>query len=161
MQKTGDNYFFYYGEFDSNGKKKGNDYFLYNSNKDTLMYGSMENDNFTSGYITAYDHEGKLIDILQLEMNEKMKIVYYTRSEDLSITEDIKDKMMRFRNILVDPKNDHFGNIFNAFKNNYSFVNSVNYSKFESTEMYPKIYNFTTDYNDFKVISTIEKELHL
>ena len=39
--KRQDNYYLYYGGFDSSGKKSGNDCFYYNSTEDKVLYGTI------------------------------------------------------------------------------------------------------------------------
>ena len=160
MAKIGDKYHVYYGSFDSKGKKSGNDCFYYNADKDRVLYGKFDRDNFVSGYLSTFDGDGNSQDILKVEFNADNKIESYKQGEE--IEKDVRDEMAKtmtdFRSILLNE--DWFGMVYNKFKEGTETLEEkikMGVDLYDSKEDFPTMLGLTADYNDISIYRVLQK----
>ena len=82
LQKKGDDYYLYHGNFTKDGKKNDENGFYYSAKFDRLFYGKIENDIFVKGYVVYFNPDEGNID----------NIVYANFDKDLNISNIILDK---------------------------------------------------------------------
>lgn len=159
--KRNNNFYVYYGNFNNQGKKDDNECYYYNATKDKIYYGKVKNDKFISGYITNFNEDGYIVDLLKIDFDENNKVKSYIQEDEIeeNLKEKIKKNIFECRNILLNE--DHFGDIFNAFKNIIEYRdNKMNDIKvLESNDDYPDIMNRLTKYNDIKLFSQLSSNL--
>ena len=149
--KSFDNYFVYHGTFNSEGKKHGDLSFFYSAQKELLLYGTFENDNFISGFISTFNDEGNLIKICKYnngEMNERKDI----NQIELDIVEKI---MFNFRNVIMSK--DYFGDAYKEFGNVVKFKEKhMNNLDILNSDKYIDIMNAVVRYNKITIFKDIE-----
>jgi hypothetical protein len=158
MTKRGENYYVYHGKFNENNEKDGEGAFYYNSEKDELMYGTVEKNKFKNAYLTIFDNEGNIKNGIFVNYDEKGKISDYKQKEEIPDQSEIFDKMFKFRNIILDK--DYFGEVFETFKTSMEFIDAnVNLESFDSQEKFPKLINNSFNFNKISIKEDIEKVL--
>lgn len=158
FSKKQDVYTVYYGEFDSRQKKKGDNCFYYKAENDTLLYGKMEKDLFTNGFLGTFDENGNIVDILQCEFDEENNITDYANEDNINNVDELKKKMSDVRNTLL--AYDVFGLIYNSFKDAVDFVDKIKGTEqFEDQDFYPKILTKITGYNAINILKEVEDVL--
>lgn len=140
MTKKGEEYFVYHGKFNEKNEKDGDGAFYYNSDKDELMYGKVEQNKFVNAYLSVFDDDGNIKNGIFVNFDENRKIKDYKQKEELPDKSVIFDKMFDFRNIILDK--DYFGEVFNTFKTTMSFIDTdVNLESLDSPDKFPKLIN--------------------
>ena len=149
--KSFDNYFVYHGTFNSEGKKHGDLSFFYSAQKELLLYGTFENDNFISGFISTFNDEGNLIKICKYNNGEMVEI------KDINQIEiDIVEKIMfNFRNVIMSK--DYFGDAYKEFGNVVKFKEKhMNNLDILNSDKYIDIMNAIVRYNKITIFKDIE-----
>ena len=149
--KSFDNYFVYHGTFNSEGKKHGDLSFFYSAQKELLLYGTFENDNFISGFISTFNDEGNLIKICKYNNGEMVE-----RKDINQIEIDIVEKIMfNFRNVIMSK--DYFGNVYKEFGNVVKFKEKhMNNLDILNSDKYIDIMNAVVRYNKITIFKDIE-----
>ena len=150
--KSFDNYFVYHGTFNSEGKKHGDLSFFYSAQKELLLYGTFENDNFISGFISTFNDEGNLIKICKYNNGEMVE-----RKDINQIEIDIVEKIMfNFRNVIMFK--DYFGDVYKEFGNVVKFKEKhMNNLDILNSDKYIDIMNAVVRYNKITIFKDIEK----
>ena len=158
MIKEGDKYYVYHGKFNENNEKNGDGVFYYNSEKDELIYGNAVKNKFIEGYMCAFDENGNISKGIYAVFDENGKIKNFKKREEIEDKNNIFDKMFDFRNIIME--DDYFGQIFETFKETMNVIDTeVNFDSFNSKSKYPKLINFTYNFNKIKIKEKIERVL--
>ena len=158
MTKKGENYYLYYGKFNENNEKHGDDGFYYNSEKDELMYGKIVKNKYINSYLSVFDDEGNIKNGIYVNYDENGKITDYKQKEEMPDKSGIFDKMFDFRNIILDK--DYFGEVFETFKNTMEFIDTdVNLESFDSQDKFPKLINASFNFNKITIKEDIERIL--
>ena len=149
--KSFDNYFVYHGTFNSEGKKHGDLSFFYSAQKELLLYGTFENDNFISGFISTFNDEGNLIKICKYNNGEMIE-----RKDINQIELDIVEKIMfNFRNVIMSK--DYFGDAYKEFGNVVKFKEKhMNNLDILNSDKYIDIMNAVVRYNKITIFKDIE-----
>lgn len=149
--KSFDNYFVYHGTFNSEGKKHGDLSFFYSAQKELLLYGTFENDNFISGFISTFNDEGNLIKICKYNNGEMVE-----RKDINQIEIDIVEKIMfNFRNVIMSK--DYFGDAYKEFGNVVKFKEKhMNNLDILNSDKYIDIMNAVVRYNKISIFKDIE-----
>ena len=149
--KSFDNYFVYHGTFNSEGKKQGDLSFFYSAQKELLLYGTFENDNFISGFISTFNDEGNLIKICKYNNGEMVE-----RKDINQIEIDIVEKIMfNFRNVIMSK--DYFGDAYKEFGNVVKFKEKhMNNLDILNSDKYIDIMNAVVRYNKITIFKDIE-----
>ena len=152
--KSDNNYFVYHGSFNPEGKKHGDLSFFYSAQKELLLYGSFENDNYTSGFIANFDNDGNIIKICKYdrgELTEKKNINPF----EIEIIEKI---VFNFRNIIM--AKDYFGDIYKEFGNVIKFKEKhMNNLDILNSDKYIDIMNAVVRYNKITIFKDIENNV--
>lgn len=162
MSKIGDKYHVYYGHFDSNGKKNGDNCYYYNASFDKVLYGTFVSDKFVSGYLAAFDEDGNCIDLLKVTFKDN-KIDTYQQGEEIetNIYEEVRKKVTDFRSLLLEK--DYFGDIYTKFKEDTTYLDQQlkegSIDVFDSKEIFPKLLDLSSSYNDISLFRTLEAHL--
>ena len=149
--KSYDKYFVYRGFFNSEGKKHGDLSFFYSSEKELLLYGSFENDNFISGFIANFTNEGNIIKICKYNQREIIE------QKDINPLEiNVVEKILfNFRNIIMSK--DYFGDIYKEFGNVMKFKEkNMNNLDILNSDRYIDIMNAVIKYNKITIFKDIE-----
>ena len=149
--KSFDNYFVYHGTFNSEGKKHGDLSFFFSAQKELLLYGTFENDNFISGFISTFNDEGNLIKICKYNNGEMVE-----RKDINQIEIDIVEKIMfNFRNVIMSK--DYFGDAYKEFGNVVKFKEKhMNNLDILNSDKYIDIMNAVVRYNKITIFKDIE-----
>ena len=149
--KSFDNYFVYHGTFNSEGKKHGDLSFFYSAQKELLLYGTFENDNFISGFISTFNDEGNLIKICKYNNGEMVE-----RKDINQIEIDIVEKIMfNFRNVIMSK--DYFGDVYKEFGSVVKFKEKhMNNLDILNSDKYIDIMNAVVRYNKITIFKDIE-----
>ena len=149
--KSFDNYFVYHGTFNSEGKKHGDLSFFYSAQKELLLYGTFENDNFISGFISTFNDEGNLIKICKYNNGEMVERIDINQIE-IDIVEKI---MFNFRNVIMSK--DYFGDAYKEFGNVVKFKEKhMNNLDILNSDKYIDIMNAVVRYNKITIFKDIE-----
>ena len=158
MTKKGEEYYVYHGKFNEKNEKDGDGAFYYNSDKDELMYGKVEQNKFVNAYLSVFDEDGNIKNGIFVNFDENRKIKDYKQKEELPDKSVIFDKMFDFRNIILDK--DYFGQVFNTFKTTMAYIDSdVNFESLDSPDKFPKLINVSFNFNKMTIKEDIEKVL--
>ena len=150
--KSVNNYFVYHGNFSVEGKKHGDLSFFYSAQKELLLYGSFENDNFISGFISTFNDEGNIIKICKYNKGE------LTERKDINPLEiEVVEKIMfNFRNIIMSK--DYFGDVYKEFGNVVKFKERhMNNLDILNSDKYIDIMSAVVRYNKITIFKDIEK----
>ena len=149
--KSGNKYFVYHGLFNSEGKKHGDLSFFYSAEKELLLYGSFENDNFISGFIATFNNEGNIINICKYNKGE---IIQKKDINSLEI-EVVQKILFNFRNVIMSK--DYFGDIYKEFGNVIKFIEKhMNNLDILNSDRYIDIMNAVIKYNKMTIFRDIE-----
>ena len=149
--KSGNRYFVYHGLFNSEGKKHGDLSFYYSAEKELLLYGSFENDNFISGFIATFNNEGNIINICKYNKGE---IIQKKDINSLEI-EVVQKILFNFRNVIMSK--DYFGDIYKEFGNVIKFKEKhMNNLDILNSDRYIDIMNAVIKYNKMTIFRDIE-----
>ena len=150
--KSDNNYFVYHGTFNSEGKKHGDLSFFYSAQKELLLYGSFENDNFISGFISTFNDEGNIIKICKYNNGELIE-----RKDINPLEIEVVEKILfNFRNIIMSK--DYFGDVYKEFGNVVKFKEKhMNNLDILNSDKYIDIMNAVVRYNKITIFKDIEK----
>ena len=152
--KSENNYFVYHGNFNPEGKKHGDLSFFYSAQKELLLYGSFENDNFISGFIANFDNDGNLIKICKYNQGQ---IIDKKNINSFEI-ETIEKIVFNFRNIIM--AKDYFGDIYKEFGNVIKFKEKhMNNLDILNSDKYIDIMNAVVRYNKITIFKDIENNV--
>ena len=152
--KSENNYFVYHGNFNPEGKKHGDLSFFYSAQKELLLYGSFENDNFISGFIANFDNDGNLIKIYKYNQG---KIIDKKDINPFEI-ETVEKIVFNFRNIIM--AKDYFGDIYKEFGNVIKFKEKhMNNLDILNSDKYIDIMNAVVRYNKITIFKDIENNV--
>lgn len=157
LSKKGSQYTAYLGDFDDNGKKTGDNSFFYDPEREILLYGKIENDNYISAYVTHFDSNGNILETIQCEFEEDGKVKSSTQRENIQNVEEIERKMHGVRNVLMAV--DVFGDFHQQFKDSLEFIQKIKIIECFNEENYPKVNDFTANYNEFKILSDLQRAI--
>lgn len=122
LQKKGDNYYVYHGNF-KDGKKNDTSGFFYSSNLDSLYFGSVVDDIFNYGYVAFFDSDtGNITNISLCQLDEQSKVLALSRQKELK-PEDVQYQnqlLSLFRNTIM--RIDYFGEIYKKYKDIIKFI---------------------------------------
>ena len=149
LQKKEDNYYVYHGDFSPDGKRNDEKAFFYSSNLDRLFHGKIENDIFKSGYISYFNEDGLLENIVYCDFGENKEVKKITMEKDIN-TEDKKkekDDNTLFRNVILSI--DYFGKIYKTYKSTVKFLieEMREIDIFEDKERFPNMMKTAVAYN--------------
>ena len=149
LSKKGNDYFVYHGTFAENSKKSGNNCFYYSANLEQILFGTFKDDKFNEGYISKFNDEGEIDDIVKYHNNVAENL------EKNKENEKIKELITTFRDVIMSE--DYFGIIFEVFSNvlkfkeNYLFnIDVINTYKNDDFLDICKSYKKITIYNDIE-----------
>ena len=150
--KSDNNYFVYHGTFNSEGKKQGDLSFFYSAQKELLLYGSFENDNFISGFVSTFNDEGIIIKICKYNNGELIE-----RKDINPIEIEIVEKILfNFRNVIMSK--DYFGDVYKELGNVVKFKEKhMNNLDILNSDKYIDIMNAVVRYNKITIFKDIEK----
>jgi len=148
--KSGNKYYVYHGFFNPEGKKHGDLSFFYSAEKEVLLYGSFERDNFMSGFIANFTNEGNII---KIDKYNKGEIIEQKDINPLEI--DVVEKIMfNFRNVVMSK--DYFGVIYKEFGNVIKFrEKNMNNLDILNSDRYIDIMNAVIKYNKISIFKDI------
>jgi hypothetical protein len=161
LQKKGDKYYVYHGDFTDDGKRNDDNAFFYSSSLDRLFHGKIENDVFISGYISYFDDEGIISNIVYCEFESDKSVKYLVEKEDIN-EEDLKreeEENNLFRNVILEV--DYFGKIYKSYKETIRFIieEMREISIFEDEEKFPKIMTTAVEYTKQNIFLDIEAKV--
>ena len=150
--KSDNDYFVYHGTFNSEGKKQGDLSFFYSAQKELLLYGSFENDNFISGFVSSFNDEGIIIKICKYNNGELIE-----RKDINPIEIEIVEKILfNFRNVIMSK--DYFGDVYKELGNVVKFKEKhMNNLDILNSDKYIDIMNAVVRYNKITIFKDIEK----
>ena len=158
LTKKDEEYYVYHGKFNSKNEKDDEGAFYYNSSKDELLFGKVENNKFINSYLSAFDEDGNIKNGIYVNFDKNGKILDYKQKEEIPDKSQIFEKMFDFRNQILDK--DYFGEIFETFKTTLEFIiNEVNMDTFDSKEKFPKLINVSFNFNKISIKEDIERIL--
>jgi hypothetical protein len=150
--KKGNEYYVYYGNFNKEGKKEGDLCFFYSAQKELLLYGTFENDVFTSGYMATFNDDGILLKICKYK---KGQIINKDQINSLEI-EIVEKILFNFRNVIMSK--DYFGMIYDEFGKIINYRNNkMNDLDILNSDEYINIMNTIIGYNKITIFNDIEK----
>lgn len=159
LSKQRDNYYVYYGSYDSDGKKSDDRGFFYSSKQEKLIIGKIHKDSLLNGHILSFKDDGTIKDIFYCEFDSEGMPCSYVRSEDLasSTREEMSQTASEFREIILSY--DVFGQVYQNYKQLRTFISNEarDVSVFDDSEGYPKIMKLCSSYNDITVYNSLEK----
>lgn len=161
LQKKGEDYYVYHGDFTPDGKKNDESAFFYSSSLDKLFHGKIENDVFISGYIIHFDSDsGEIKNVCYCDFDSNKNIKKIKMKEDMN-EEDLKkekDDCSLFRNVILSI--DYFGIIYKTYKDTIKFIieemGEINI--FEDNDKFPKIMTTAVAYNKNNIFVDIESK---
>jgi hypothetical protein len=150
LQKTGDDYFLYYGKFKENGLKNDDGGFFYSSNLDRLFHGKIVDDVFVQGYVVFFDsEEGTIQTIVYANFDKNLKITNIILEKDLQKNEKENESKLcsRFRDVILGI--DYFGELYKKVKDISNFVedNMNDVKVFNDPEKFPLMIKLAVAYS--------------
>ena len=160
LRKDGDNYYVYHGNFTPEGKKNDEKAFFYSSSLDRLFHGHIENDAFKNGYISYFNDDGIIDNIVYCDFGDNKEVKKMIMQEDMK-EEDLKkekDDNTLFRNVILSI--DYFGEIYNTFKSTVKFLieEMGELTIFEDKEKFPTLMKLIVAYNRNNIYFDIENK---
>ncbi len=161
LQKKGENYYVYHGDFTPDGKRNDEHAFFYSASLDRLFHGKIENDVFISGYIVYFNSDEGIIDnIVYCDFDSNKSVKKIKMQEEINEEELKKEKEDNelFRNVILEI--DYFGKIYETYKNTIKFIieEMGELSVFEDNEKFPRIMNTAVEYNKQNIFLDIESK---
>ena len=149
--KNGQNYFIYHGSFNKEGQKEGDLCFLYSAQKELLLYGRFENDNYISGHMAKFTDDGNIIKLCKYNQGS---IINKKDINQLEI--DIVEKILfNFRNVIMTK--DYFGDLYKEFGKVIDFRDkNMNNLEILNSDKYIDIMNYAIGYNKITIFNDIE-----
>ena len=150
--KNNNNYFVYHGTFNKNGKKEGDLCFFYSAEKELLLYGTFENDNFISGHMAIFNNDGNII-----KMSKYMKGRIVDKKDINHLEMEIVEKILfNFRNVIMTK--DYFGDLYKEFGHVIDFRDkNMNNLEILNSDKYIDIMNAAIGYNKITIFNDIER----
>jgi hypothetical protein len=150
LQKTGDDYYLYYGNFTSEGLKNDENGFFYSSKFDRLFHGKIENDVFEEGFVFVFDSDSGHIDSIGYSYFDKdMNVTNFISESELDEGDKETESKLcsRFRDVILGI--DYFGELYQKIKD-FSFLidgNMGDISIFNDEEKYSQITKMSSGYS--------------
>jgi len=158
LQKTGENYYLYYGKFTKDGLKNDEKGFFYSSNLDRIFHGKFVNDVFVEGYIASFNsEEGKIEDLVFCNFDENLNVTNLILEKDLQ--EEEKESQSKicslFRDVILGI--DYFGELYQKVKIISEFVdeNMGDISVFNNQEKFPLVIKLSAGYSRNNIYNDI------
>ena len=162
LQKSGDDYYLYHGNFTKDGKKNDENGFFYSAKFDRLFHGKIENDVFIKGYVTYFNpDEGTIENIVYANFDKDLKVTNIILDKDLQQKEkDNESKLCsRFRDVILGI--DYFGELYNKIKNITKFMDESmgSFDIFNNEEKYPLMINLCVAYSRNNIDNDIKSKV--
>ena len=162
LQKTGDDYYLYHGNFTKDGKKNDENGFFYSAKFDRLFHGKIENDIFVKGYVTYFNpDEGTIENIVYVSFDKDLKVTNIILDKDLQQKEKENENKLcsRFRDVILGI--DYFGELYKKIKDITKFMNDNmdNIDIFNNEEKYPLMINLVVAYTRNNIDSDIKSKV--
>ena len=151
LSKEGENYLCFYGTFDIDGNREGENCFFFDATLEELCFGEFLDDHFIKGYVAHFDEEGNVKDFLKYSDGQ------ITAKEKLEEEEVKKNSKIitDFRNVIMDK--DYFGDVYKEFGKVKEFeANKMNSVDIFNSDQYLNIMSFATGYNKITISKDIE-----
>ena len=162
LQKTGDDYYLYYGKFTQDGKKNDESGFFYSAKFDRLFHGKIENDVFIKGYVAYFNpEEGTITNIVYVNFDKNLKITNIILDKDLQKKEKENESKLcsRFRDVILGI--DYFGELYNKVKDITKYIdeNMQNMEIYKNEEKYPLMINLAVAYSRNNINADIKNKV--
>ena len=161
LQKKGDDYYLYHGNFTEDGKKNDENGFFYSAKFDRLFHGTIENDFFIKGYVTYFNpEEGTIDNINYVSFDKDLKVSNIILDKDLEQKEKENESSLcsRFRDVILNI--DYFGELYKKINDITKFINEniTNIDIFNDEEKYSLMSNLVSAYSKNNIDSDIKNE---
>ena len=162
LQKTGDDYYLYYGKFTQDGKKNDESGFFYSAKFDRLFHGKIENDVFIKGYVAYFNpDEGTIENIAYVNFDKDLKVSNIILDKDLQKDEKENESKLcsRFRDVILGI--DYFGELYNKVKDITKYIdeNMQNMEIYKNEEKYPLMINLAVAYSRNNINADIKNKV--
>ena len=162
LQKSGEEYFLYHGNFTEDGKKNDEKGFFYSAKFDRLFHGKIENDVFVKGYVTYFNpDEGTIENIVYVNFDKNLKITNIILDKDLPKKEKEPESKLcsRFRDVILGI--DYFGELYKKVKDITEFIeeNMDGIDIFVDEEKYPLMLNLCVAYSRNNIDNDIKSKV--
>ena len=161
LQKNGDDYFLYHGNFTKTGLKNDDKGFYYSSSLDRLFHGKIENDYFIEGYVSLFDsNTGLMTNMVKATFDKKCNITSFIMDKDMKPEEKESEEKINnlFRNVILSK--DYFGDVYYKYKKITDFMKeSMSYlAVFDDKDKFPMMIKLAVAYND-NIYNDIEEHV--
>ena len=162
MQKKGDDYFLYHGNFTKNGQKNDDNGFYYTASLDRLFHGKIENDVFVEGYVSLFDSgTGMMTNIVKASFDSNANITNFVLDKEMPPEEKEKEVKIHdlFRNVILGK--DYFGDVYYKYKKITDFMKeSMSYlAVFDDKDKFPMMMKLCVAYNN-NIYNDIEEHVY-
>ena len=162
LQKTGDDYYLYYGKFTQDGKKNDESGFFYSAKFDRLFHGKIENDVFIKGYVAYFNpDEGTIENIAYVNFDKDLKVSNIILDKDLQKDEKENESKLcsRFRDVILGI--DYFGELYNKVKDITKYIdeNMHDMEIYKNEEKYPLMINLAVAYSRNNINADIKNKV--
>ena len=162
LQKTGDDYYLYYGKFTQDGKKNDESGFFYSAKFDRLFHGKIENDVFIKGYVAYFNpDEGTIENIAYVNFDKDLKVSNIILDKDLQKDEKENESKLcsRFRDVILGI--DYFGELYNKVKDITKYIdeNMHDMDIYKNEEKYPLMINLAVAYSRNNINADIKNKV--
>ena len=149
LQKIGDDYYLYYGNFTKNGQKNDENGYFYSSKLDKLFHGKIENDIFIAGYVVSFNSDtGEISNIVHSTFDKDLNVSKIIMEKDLMESEKVDEckNCSRFRDVILGI--DYFGELYKRIKDITKFVddNMNNINVFNDVQKFPLMNKLIVSY---------------
>ena len=158
ISKDGKNFFIYYGSFNENGQKDGENCFYYCSNLDKISYGTFRNGVFTEGYAAKFKKDGKVTQLIVYKKEENKD----PEGEKIKpkLEKRIVDILSKFREVINNKEKNYFEMIYKEFGRILKFrEENMNDIEIFLSEKYAEIMK-CFDFNKISICEDIEKRIN-
>ena len=162
LQKTGDDYYLYYGKFTQDGKKNDESGFFYSAKFDRLFHGKIENDVFIKGYVAYFNpDEGTIENIAYVNFDKDLKVSNIILDKDLQKDEKENESKLCsiFRDVILGI--DYFGELYNKVKDITKYIdeNMHDMEIYKNEEKYPLMINLAVAYSRNNINADIKNKV--
>ena len=162
LQKAGDDYYLYHGNFTKDGKKNDENGFFYSAKFDRLFHGIIENDTFVKGYVTYFNpDEGTIENIMYVNFDKNLNVTNIILDKDLQQKEKENESKLcsRFRDVILGI--DYFGELYKKIKDITKFMdeNMNDFDIFNNEEKYPIMVNLCVAYSRNNIDTDIKSKV--
>ena len=162
LQKKGDDYYLYHGNFTKDGKKNDENGFYYSAKFDRLFYGKIENDIFVKGYVVYFNpDEGNIDNIVYANFDKDLNISNIILDKDLEQKEKDNQSRLcsRFRDVILGI--DYFGELYKKIKDITKFINENmnDIEIYNHEEKYSLMVNLIIAYSKNNIDSDIKNKV--